>query len=86
MADTMNDIVTISERRADETVWVCRVVGKEGRLRQRFSVPGVTGGWGDEIASLNTLIDDLVSPPTEVTHAGGRWKASSSSAPSWSTR
>ncbi|WP_420799899.1 HAMP domain-containing protein [Nitrospira moscoviensis] len=71
MADTMNDILTISERRADETVRVCRVVGKEGRLRQRFSVPGVTGGWADEIASLNTLIDDLVSPTTEVTRAVG---------------
>ena len=71
MADTMNDILAVSERRATETVRVCRVVGKEGRLRQRLSVPGVTGGWADEIASLNTLIDDLVSPTTEVTRAVG---------------
>jgi HAMP domain-containing protein/CheY-like chemotaxis protein/signal transduction histidine kinase len=71
MSDTMNDILAVSERRADETVRICRVVGKEGRLRQRLSVPGVTGGWADEIASLNTLIDDLVSPTTEVTRAVG---------------
>ncbi len=71
MADTMNDILAVSERRANETVRVCRVIGKEGRLRQRLSVPGVMGGWADEIASLNTLIDDLVSPTTEVTRAVG---------------
>ncbi|HMU54120.1 MAG TPA: HAMP domain-containing protein, partial [Nitrospira sp.] len=71
MADTMNEILDVSERRASETVRVCRVVGKEGRLRQRLSVPGVTGGWADEIDSLNQLIDDLVSPTTEVTRAVG---------------
>ncbi|HEU4682947.1 MAG TPA: HAMP domain-containing protein [Nitrospira sp.] len=71
MADTMNDILAVSERRGNETVRICRLVGKEGRLRQRLSVPGVTGGWADEIASLNTLIDDLVSPTTEVTRAVG---------------
>ena len=71
MSDTMNDILAVSQRRAEETVRICRVVGKEGRLRQRLSVPGVSGGWADEIDSLNTLIDDLVSPTTEVTRAVG---------------
>jgi HAMP domain-containing protein/CheY-like chemotaxis protein/signal transduction histidine kinase len=71
MADAMNDILAVSQRRAEETVRICRVVGKEGRLRQRLTVPGVTGGWADEIDSLNTLIDDLVSPTTEVTRAVG---------------
>src|SRR5690242_7089454 len=71
MSDTMNDILAVSQRRAEETVRICRVVGKEGRLRQRLSVPGVSGGWADEIDSLNTLIDDLASPTTEVTRAVG---------------
>ena len=71
MADVMNEILTVSERRAAETVRICRVVGKEGKLRQRFSLAGLGGGWADEIASLNTLIDDLVSPTTEVTRAVG---------------
>jgi HAMP domain-containing protein/CheY-like chemotaxis protein len=71
MADVMNEILTVSERRATETARICRVVGKEGRLRQRFSLVGLGGGWADEIASLNTLIDDLVSPTTEVTRAVG---------------
>src|SRR5215217_6895844 len=71
MADTMNDILTMSERRSDEINRVCHVVGKEGKLKQRLSVPGVAGGWADEITSWNGLIEDLVSPTTEVTRAVG---------------
>ncbi len=71
MSDTMNDILAVSQRRAEEVVRISRVVGKEGRLRQRLSVPGVSGGWADEIDSLNTLLDDLASPTTEVTRAVG---------------
>src|ERR1044072_4956812 len=71
MSDTMNDILAVSQRRAEEVVRISRVVGKEGRLRQRLSVPGVSGGWADEIDSLNTLIDELAPPTTEVTRAVG---------------
>ena len=71
MADSMNDILTMSEQREEEITRVCRVVGQEGKLKQRLSVPGVTGGWANEIQSFNTLIDDLVSPTTEVTRAVG---------------
>src|SRR4029434_5923305 len=71
MADVMNEILTVSERRATETARICRVVGKEGKLSRRFSLAGLGGGWADEIVSLNTLIDDLVSPTTEVTRAVG---------------
>ena len=66
-----NDILVVSERRAIETARVCRVVGKEGKLKQRMRVPGAVGGWADEIDALNTLIDDLVWPTTEVTRAVG---------------
>jgi len=71
MADTMNDVLALSERRAQEISRVCRVVGQEGKLKQRLSVPGITGGWSDEINSFNMLIDDLVSPTIEVTRAVG---------------
>ena len=36
-----------------------------------MNVAGVTGGWADEVAAINTLIDDLVWPTTEVTRAVG---------------
>ena len=71
IADAFNDVLRISERRAREATRVCRMVGKEGRLRQRMSVPGVVGGWADEIDSINTLISDLAWPTTEVTRTIG---------------
>jgi HAMP domain-containing protein/CheY-like chemotaxis protein/signal transduction histidine kinase len=71
IADVFNDILVVSERRATETARVCRVVGKEGKLKERMRVPGALGGWSDEIDALNTLIGDLVWPTTEVTRAVG---------------
>jgi HAMP domain-containing protein/CheY-like chemotaxis protein len=71
IADAFNDVLGMSERRAHEAAWVARVVGKEGRLRQRMSVTGMIGGWADEVQALNTLMDDLVRPTTEVTRAIG---------------
>jgi hypothetical protein len=71
IADTFNEILAVAERRSIESARVCRVVGKEGRLKQRMQVPGSIGGWADEITAVNTLIDDLVWPTIEVTRAVG---------------
>src|SRR5581483_2837718 len=71
IADAFNAIAAVSERRSHETARVSRVVGKEGKLKQRMTVPGVVGGWADEVADINMLIDDLVWPTTEVTRAVG---------------
>src|SRR5207237_7477644 len=40
-------------------------------LKQRMRVAGLTGGWASEVDAINTLIDDLVWPTTEVTRAVG---------------
>jgi HAMP domain-containing protein/CheY-like chemotaxis protein/putative methionine-R-sulfoxide reductase with GAF domain len=71
IADAFNDIVAVSERRARETARVSLAVGKEGKLKQRMAVPDAAGGWADEVAAINMLIDDLVWPTTEVTRAVG---------------
>src|SRR5262245_21576022 len=71
IADAFNEIVTLSDRRSHETKRVSRTVGQEGKLKQRMAVPGVVGGWADEVAAINMLIDDLVWPTTEVTRAIG---------------
>src|SRR2546423_9448630 len=47
IADVFNDILAVSTRRAEETARVCRVVGKEGKLKERMRVPGAVGGWAD---------------------------------------
>ncbi|HEX9563430.1 MAG TPA: HAMP domain-containing protein [Gemmatimonadaceae bacterium] len=71
LADAFNDIVTVAERRALETARVSHMVGREGKLKQRMSVPVASGGWAEEVAAINTLIDDLVFPTAEVTRAVG---------------
>ncbi|HXK19984.1 MAG TPA: HAMP domain-containing protein, partial [Polyangiaceae bacterium] len=71
IADVFNEVLEVSARRATEISRVCRVVGKEGKVKQRMNVPGAVGGWADEVEALNTLIDDLVWPTTEVTRAIG---------------
>src|SRR5690242_4020531 len=71
IADAFNDIASTAERRAQETAKLSHAVGKQGKLRQRLVVPGVVGGWAEEVAAINELVDDLVWPTTEVTRAVG---------------
>ena len=71
IADAFNDIAILNQQRANEIARVCRMVGKEGKLKERLSVPSGLGARSDEIASLNTLIEDLVWPTTAVTRAVG---------------
>ncbi len=40
IADAFNDILAMSQRRATEIARVCRVVGKEGKLKERMRIPG----------------------------------------------
>ena len=59
------------QRIYSEVVRLKTSVGKEGRLKQRMSLPGAIGGWAATADSLNTLIDDLVRPTTEIARTIG---------------
>ncbi len=69
VADTFNEIVGSSERLARELERAGRIVGKEGRTRHRVVLDRRSGAWGAMEGSVNTLIDDLLWPTTEVTRA-----------------
>ena len=45
------------------------MVGREGKTRQRVTFGLSSGAWGKMEASVNTLIDDLLWPTTELTRA-----------------
>src|SRR5262245_19109780 len=66
IADTFNDVVELNERMASELDRLRRVVGTEGKISHRATAPGVTGSWADCVASVNSLIDDLVYPTRET--------------------
>ena len=54
---------------ARELERVGKVLGKEGKTRYRVSFGRPFGAWGEMEASVNTLINDLLWPTTEVTQA-----------------
>jgi HAMP domain-containing protein len=69
VADTFNEIVTANQRIARQLERVGQVVGREGKTRQRVRFGLSDGAWGEMEASVNSLIDDLLWPTTEVTRA-----------------
>jgi len=71
IADTLNDIIETKQKMVETVTEVSRVVGREGHLTQRADLPGVVGGWSTMISSVNTLIDDLVRPTTEMARVIG---------------
>jgi HAMP domain-containing protein/CheY-like chemotaxis protein/signal transduction histidine kinase len=67
IADTFNDIVVSNEQLARELERAGAAVGKEGKIRHRVASNRRSGSWGEMETSVNTLIDDLLWPTTEVT-------------------
>src|SRR4030081_2706820 len=69
IADTFNEIAAATERMAQQLERAGHVVGREGKTRQRVKFGQTHGAWGEMETSVNTLIDDLLWPTTEVTRA-----------------
>ncbi len=71
IAEAFNQALAHEDRISREIGRLSASVGKEGRLKQRMSLPGAVGGWATTAESLNTLIDDLVRPTTEIARTIG---------------
>jgi CheY-like chemotaxis protein/HAMP domain-containing protein len=71
IADTLNDVVELNERMAKEMERMSRVVGRDGKLAHRVSVPSARGSWASLIESVNTLVDDMARPTTEMARVIG---------------
>ncbi|MCI0578153.1 MAG: HAMP domain-containing protein, partial [Chloroflexi bacterium] len=71
IADAFNDVVELNEIMFRELERVSRVVGKEGKIKQRASLGRVSGAWVGMVDSINTLVDDLVWPTNEMARVIG---------------
>jgi len=71
VADAFNDVVEQNATMAAELTRLRQVVGKEGKLKQRASLPQARGFWAESINCINSLIDDLVHPTSEVARVIG---------------
>jgi len=69
--DTINEIIDLNARLTKELERISTVVGKEGKIRHRTSLPGATGGWADCVDSVNSLVGDLIQPITDVSRVIG---------------
>ena len=69
IADTFNEIVSANQTLSEKLESVGQVVGREGRTRKRIKLGVSHGAWGEMESSINTLIDDLLWPTTEVSRA-----------------
>jgi HAMP domain-containing protein/CheY-like chemotaxis protein/signal transduction histidine kinase len=69
IADAFNEIVSANQQMAHELKRIGQAVGKEGRTRERARVHESRGAWGEMETSINTLVEDLLRPTAEVTHA-----------------
>jgi signal transduction histidine kinase/HAMP domain-containing protein/ActR/RegA family two-component response regulator len=66
IADTLNAVIAANETLGAELARVSWSVGKEGKLSQRVALRGSDQVWSETIGSVNSLIEDLVRPTSEM--------------------
>ncbi|MHB2024789.1 MAG: HAMP domain-containing protein, partial [Mycobacteriales bacterium] len=66
IAESFNEVASLQERRTQEFVRVSRVIGREGRMTERLTETSDVGQWAVATEAINSLIDELVRPTTEV--------------------
>ena len=71
IAQTFNDVVEMEEVKASEIARVAELVGKEGQTSARINIPNAAGSWTEVIESINTLINDMAYPMSEVARVIG---------------
>jgi HAMP domain-containing protein/CheY-like chemotaxis protein/signal transduction histidine kinase len=71
IAETFNQTIACVQSITREVKRLSVTVGKEGRLRQRMSLPGAVGDWAVKADSINMLLDDLVRPTVDVARTIG---------------
>ncbi len=71
IADRLNNVIAANETLGSELANVSRVVGKEGKLSQRLALHGSDTVWHASAQSVNSLIEDLVGPTSEMQRVVG---------------
>ena len=66
VADGFNEFVSVNETFCAELARVSELVGKQGKLSQRIERGGMSARWSGPIDAVNSLIDDLVRPTSEM--------------------
>src|SRR5688500_495244 len=84
ISDTLNDILELNERAANEIERISTVVGKEGKLNERLKAPAANGQWAIMAARSTTSSAISDSLPTKSLPSSGVWRRAVSPGP-WPT-
>jgi signal transduction histidine kinase/DNA-binding response OmpR family regulator/HAMP domain-containing protein len=71
VADAFNDLIEMKQAVSNELERVCREVGKEGKIQQRANTRDFRGSWLGMVNSMNTMVEELVRPTTEMSRVVG---------------
>jgi HAMP domain-containing protein len=71
IADTFNAVVETNENMARELERLNQAVAKEGKINQRAHMGEFGGSWFQMMECVNTLIDELVRPTSEMSRVIG---------------
>ncbi len=66
VADSLNEVIISNQALEKELARVSRVVGQQGELSQRAVLGGWTQSWTGSLESVNSLIEALVRPTSEM--------------------
>jgi signal transduction histidine kinase/HAMP domain-containing protein len=66
IADSINDVIIGNQALDTELARISRVVGQQGELSQRMVLGGFGQNWSTGVESINSLIDSLVRPTSEM--------------------
>ncbi len=69
IAGLLNAVIEKQSRLAQEIGGLARIVGHEGQLAHRASLPDASGCWAGMIDDLNQAVDGLVQPTREMSRA-----------------
>src|SRR3712207_894141 len=56
LAERINEVAALQERRNRELIRVSRVIGREGRMTERLDEVDSEGGWASGAEAVNSLI------------------------------
>ncbi len=71
LADTFNEVISRNQQLAAELDRISIVVGHEGRIAQRATLPFARGCWEETVRSVNSLVANLVQPTSEMARVIG---------------
>src|SRR5262249_44197597 len=66
VAKAFNQLAENRETLTRELNRVAKVIGREGRITERARFKGSKGSWRESVDAVNSIIEDLVRPTTEV--------------------